>query len=194
VPIGSWGDNDRPLLSGLFGVFQSASGGFQSTASIWSALRQSAATWQFQAGGGGDLPPTEELESIGAQILKDQGISIQQVNTYRAMAGSWRSAKANLQAADSDQQITGSMIFQPPWATTTDTSVPSRYRLRVQWQFQTEAGESGTSWGTYEMGSPLTSVADALDQASQMMGKKPTSDIPVGATVSQANDYSLEQV
>ena len=194
MPIGSWGDNDRPLLSGLFGVFQSAGAARQSTADLWSTLRVAAATWQFQAQGGGDLPTATELEATGAQILKDQGIGIQQVNTYRALSNQWRTAKGNLTGAELDQQITSQMIFQPPWARTTDTAVPSRYRIRMQFTAEDGGGTEFTTWGTFELQDPLTSIGDALNQATALVGKKPTSDTPIGATVTGVNDYEIEQI
>lgn len=190
----NWGPNSSPLLSGLFGAFQGVAAGFGDTQTLWQALRVNAALWQFQAQGGGELPPVDELESAGAQILSEQGVGIENVNTYRQIAGQWRSAKANLMAANEQAQITSNMIFTPPWATTTDASVPSRYRIRVQWQWETPEGEAGSSWGTYELNTPLTNISDALEQASQLVSQKPTSDTPLGALVTQATDYEIEQV
>lgn len=194
MPIGTWGKDDTPLLSGLFGAFQAASRVGASTAELWQSLRVNAGVWVFQNSGGGDLPPIAELEATGKDLLHEQGVGIQQVNTYRSIAGEWKSAKEALQRSDGDQQITGQMIFQPPWAQTTTDAVPSRYRMRVEWTVDPGDGDEFHTWGTYEMSDPLTTVNDALDQAQTMVGKKPTSDIPLGAVVTGVNDYEMEQI
>lgn len=191
---GPWGAGENPLLSGLFGAFQSAAGQRQDTASLWQTLRVNAATWQWQAQGGGELPSQAELEAQGAQILREQGVGIQQVNAYRAIANQWRTAKANLSDAGESDQITAGQIFRPPWAQTSAQGVDERYSVRVQWQVQPLQGDSFTTWGTYEISSPLTSLEDLLDQAGQLVGQKPTSDIPLGATVTGAADYELTQI
>lgn len=188
------GGNENPLLNGSFGVFQSAAGQATDTAGVWKALRVNAATWQYQSQGGGELPPIEELEAQGAQILSRAGVGIQQVNAYRNLAGQWASAKRNLQTSSDSDQVMRSAIFQPPWATTNQSGVTPRYRIKVQWQVETNAGDVLSTWGTYELDSPLTSIGDALAQASQMVGKKPTSDTPIGASVTDINDYEIEQI
>ena len=194
MPIGSWGAGDSPLLSGLFGVFQSMAAQYADTATIWTTLRVNAAVQANQFTGGGENPSISELEAQGAQILKSQGVDAIQVGLYRSLAGQWRTAKANLTGADQRQQITGAMIFQPPWAQTLDDSVPSRYRMRVEWQGEDAVGTPFTTWGTYEMGTPLTSIEDALARARTLVGKVPTSDMPPGASIVGINDYEMEQI
>jgi hypothetical protein len=189
-----WGAGESPLLSGLFGAFQTASAFRQDTATLWSTLRVNAATWQFQAQGGGAIPSQADLEAQGRQILHDQGVGLQQVNTYRAIANQWRTAKANLHQLDMDEQIENRHIFQPPWAQTAQQGVPDRYRVRVEWEVEPIEGDSFTTWGSYEVDSPLTSLQDILDQAGALVGNKPSSDIPVGAEVKNATDYELEQI
>lgn len=188
------GAGDSPLLSGLFGALQSAAGGRQTTAQVWQTLRVNAATWAWQAQGGGELPSMEELEATGRQILSAQGVGIREVNAYRAIANQWRTSKQGLHDLDPDAQIGRGQIFQPPWSQTAQRGVPDRYRVRVQWQVEPVEGDAFTTWGSYETDSPLTSLSDLLDQAGGLVGKKPTSDIPVGATVTGAVDYELEQI
>jgi len=194
VPGPKWGAGESPLLSGLFGAFQSAAGQRQDTASLWSTLRVNAATWEWQSQGLGELPSDQELEARGAQILHEQGVGIQQVNAYRALANQWRSAKQNLADAGESDQIMADQIFRPPWAQTTAGGVPDRYRVRVQWQVEPVEGDAFTTWGSYEIDSPLTSLSDILDQAGGLVGNKPTSDIPAGAQVTGATDFELEQI
>jgi len=183
-----------PLLSGLFGSLQQAAINRLSTAATWAQLRLDTGSWAWQASGQGELPSNDELIAQGQQILSAQGVGIQQVNAYRAIANQWRTAKQNLAALDPADQITGSAIFVPPWAQTTSGNVPSRYRLRVQWEVEPSSGDAFTTWGSYEVSSPLTSLQDLLDQAGGLVGRKPTSNIPLGATVSSAVDYELEQI
>lgn len=189
-----WGPYDNPLLSGSFGVLQSEAASRATTQDIWQALRINAATWQWQAQGGGPLPSAAELEAQGREILSQQGVTIQHVNAYRQIAGQWRTARENLQRAGADQQITASEIWQPPWAQTTGAADTPRYRVRVQWQITAPSGEMSTVWGSYEIGQPITSMNDVIDQARGLAGKKPTSDIPLGSKITDVNDYELEQI
>lgn len=194
MPATPWGPYDNPLLSGSFGVLQSEAASRASTQDVWRALRINAGTWQWQAQGGGELPPVGELERAGAQILHDQGVTIQHVNAYRQVAGQWRYAKESLQRLESDQQITAREIWQPPWATSTSSEVPSRYQVRLQWQMQSATGELGTVWGTYELENPLTTLNDVIDQAQSKAGRKPTSDLPLGSKITGVNDYEIAQI
>lgn len=190
---GGW-PGASPLLSGLFGSLQQAAINRLSTADTWAQLRLDAGTWAWQSSGQGEMPSDAELISSGRQILSQQGVGIQQVNTYRSVAGEWRSAKENLAAMDPADQIRGQAIFVPPWAQTTSDAVPSRYRVRVQWEVEPTEGDAFSTWGSYEASSPLTSLQDLLDQAGALVGNKPTSNIPLGAEVTDALDYELEQI
>jgi hypothetical protein len=185
---------ENPLLSGLFGVLQTAATQRLSTEDVWSSLRQAAGSWAFQAAGGGPTPSIADLEALGTRILSEQGVGIQQVNSYRALAGTWRQAAANAQNLPADQQILAQDIFVPPWAKTTAAGVPSEYRVRVQWQVQPTVGEAFTTWGTYQLTSPLTTIADVLTQAQGLVGKKPTSATPPGANITGIVSYEIEQV
>lgn len=191
---GPWEESSNPLLSGLFGILQQAAEQHLDTATLWSSLRQAAGTWQWQAQGGGELPPPEQLEETGRGILQRQGVGIQEVNTYRALAGQWRTAKQQLHDLGETDQVTAGGIFTPPWSQTFTGATPSRYRVRVQWNVEPLEGDAFTTWGSYELDSPLTSLGDILDQAGALVGTKPSSDMPLGALVTGAADYELEQI
>lgn len=186
--------NASPLLSGLFGSLQQAAQAHMTTTALWQTLRVQAGTWAWQSTGQGELPSQEVLEENGRSILSQQGVGIQQVNTYRALANQWANAKASLSEANPADQLRGDQIFVPPWAQTTGDAVPSRYRVRVNWEVTPEGGDPFNTWGTYETSDPLTSLQDVLDQAGSLVGKKPTSNVPLGAQVTGVSDYELEQV
>lgn len=186
--------NASPLLSGLFGSLQQAAVNHLPTQDLWTQLRVNAATWQWQTTGQGELPSQEVLEQQGRSILSEQGVGIQQVNTYRALANQWASAKDALHAGDPASQVNGEQIFTPPWAQTTSDAVPSRYRVRVNWEVTPTSGDPYSTWGAYEASDPLTSIQDVLDQAGSLVGKKPTSNVPLGSQVTGVSDYELEQI
>lgn len=194
MPITPAGGLDNPLARGLFGSFQKSLSSRLDTAGTWELLRRDAGTWAWQTQGRGDLPDLSTLETLGAGVLKAQGLGFTEVNQFRALANQWRTAKGNLAALGPDAQIRAEHIFSPPWAKTTGSETPSRYHVRVQWQVNPLEGDPFTIRGTYETGDPLTSVADLLDQARRLAGKKPSSDLPPGATITGAVDYELEQI
>lgn len=194
MPGPVWGESDNPLLSSLFGSLQSAATNHLPTADVWASLRRAAGTWAWNTAGKGELPDNATLEANGAQILSQRGVGIQEVNRYRALANEWRSAKESLHRIGREDQIRAEGVFQPPWAQTTSSAVPSRYRVRVQWEVEPLEGDPFRMWGAYETSSPLTSLQDLLDQAGALVGKKPTSDLPLGAKVTGAADYELEQI
>lgn len=175
-------------------MLQSEAASRAGTADIWQALRINAATWQWQARGGGPLPSLAELEATGRQILSEQGVTIQHVNAYRRIAGEWRQSRERLQRLQSDQQITAGEIWQPPWAKTAGADVPARYQVRVQWQITLPTGEMQAMRGTYEIQSPLTSLNDVIDQARGLAGRKPTSDMPLGSKITDVIDYEIAQI
>lgn len=182
------------LLSGLFGVLQSAATERLSTADVWSSLRQAAGSWAFTASGQAGTPTSEELQASGARILSEQGIGIQEVNTYRALAGSWRSAAENAQSLSPEQQITAQSIFVPPWATTTSSAVPSEYRVRVEWNITPESGSSFSKWSSYQIAAPLTSVEDLLSQAVTLAKGEKSSALVTDPSLTGVASYEIEQV
>lgn len=190
---GGW-PGANPLLSGLFGGFQELSASRANTQDTWTQMRINAATWEWQSTGQGELPDNATLEARGADILSQQGVNAINFGQYRGIANNWRSAKDNLHDTDPADQIRGTSIFTPPWAQTTSDAVPSRYRARVQWEVTPTSGDPYSTWGTYETTDPLTSIQDVLDRAGSLAGKKPTSNVPLGAQVSGVSDYELEQI
>lgn len=185
---------DSPLARGLFGVFQAGAQARVGTAQIWSDLRTAAAAWQFQAQGKAQPYDPAELESAGRQILSAQGVGLQTVNTFRALSGSWLSAKQRLAGVDTTAQITAREIFRPPWATTVGESVPSRYRIRSRWQVTTTTGESFNVWKTDELTGALTSKGDALAQALPPKTGSPAVLTSMGDDPPVMIDSSIEQV
>lgn len=182
------------LLAGLFGTFQSTIQNQVSTADLWSALRVNAATWFYQAGGGGPLPPAADLEAQGARILSQQGVGIQQVNQYRALSNQWNQAKQSLQALDENEQLTARNIFRPPWATSGKSGVEPQYRARILWQVTDPQGNPFQVRGTYQLQAPLTNIADVISQARALVGTEPGSDTPVGSVFGDPADIEIEQV
>lgn len=182
------------LLSGLFGVLQTSASQRLSTADVWQSLRVAAGTWQFQAQGGGELPPTADLEAAGREILSRSGIGIQQVNTYRGIAGQWLASKQRLQAAENNLQVTGQQIFTPPWATTTGGEQLSRYRVRINWEITPVAGEVFTKWSAYELTAPITTIEDALSQAGAKAAGDKYLDLLSGGAPLGVADYEIEQI
>lgn len=189
-----WSPYENPLLSGLFGVLQTAAAARADAASTWAALRQAAGTWAWQSRGLGELPDQTVLEANGADILHQQGVGIQEVNTYRQIANEWRTAHESLHELGEGDQVTAGQIFRPPWSQTATGPLPARYRLRVNWEVTPLEGDPFEMWASYELDSPLTSLDDLLAQAGQVSGRQPTSALPLGAEITGVTDYDLEQI
>jgi hypothetical protein len=191
-------DEDWPgqnsLLGGLFGVFQSTIQEHVSTAGLWSALRTNAATLYYQSQGGGETPTEDELQETGRRILSEQGVNIQSVNTYRKLSNQWATAKQRLQSGDSAEQISAGDIFVPPWAQTAQPGVDARYRLRVGWQIEPADDDPYIKWASYEANSPLTSLDDLFEQASDLMTGDKYVQLLNGGDLPGIADYELEQI
>ena len=184
----------NPLLRGLFGTFQESAAAGADTATLWSSLRSAAATWWYGANGL-PLPSSESvLQSTGASLLSQQGVTIFNVNTYRSQAGAWAQAKANLQALNPADQITGQAIFTPEWAKTTAAGVPDRYRIRVKWTWSPEGQEPTSQWSTYELTGPISSVNNALSQAQQLAQGNNYWVALTNTATPEATDYEIEQI
>lgn len=187
-------EGSNPLMSGLFGKLQGAAESRLGTADVWSMLKEAAGTYAYEASGGTETPTAEQLQATGAQILSDNGVTIQTVNTYRSIAGSWRTAKENLQASPTSEQVTARDIFTPPWATTTGGESASRYRIRVEWQLTDTTGALSTQWSTYELTAPITSIDNAIQAATdKMVGDRYIVLLSAGATPTVV-DYEIEQI
>lgn len=161
---------------------------------MWGALHDAARSWAegvlrvTQAA----TPTAEQIDAAARGLIGR--VTIQDMNRYSALAGEYLRARQNLQQLGETSQIEGTAIFQPPWSTTTgNPAVPTRYRIRVLrsitvrgfTQIQRE------EWATYEISSPLTTVADALNQANQLFAQ---ADYNSRASINQVLDYSIETV
>lgn len=188
---GPWSGSQNSLLSGLWGSFQSAAINHSPSTDLWSDLRINAA--KYYLGSLGEKVPTDDtyLEEIGRPILSAAGVNPGNVNIYRQVAGEWLAAKNNLATTASEQQIEGNAIFVPPWATTTDNLTPSRFRIRINATWTNQADEAINGWKTYELFGPLSSLGEALDNASsQLVG---SDRYKVKGLVS-VNSWELEQI
>ena len=194
MPGGPWSDNQNPLLSGLFGTFQEGAQAGADTSNIWSSLRQAAANWYYQSLGITPPESAAQLESTGASILSGQGVSVQEVNTYRQVAGNWLRAKENLQALNPEDQIPGEAIFTPPWAQTAAAGVPDRYRIRVNWNWTTDSGEQTNQWSTYELSGPISSTANSLKQAYSLATGNDCWVALSNLSTPEVADYEIEQI
>jgi hypothetical protein len=141
------------------------------------------------------LPASEAvLQSTGASILSEQGVTIFDVNTYRGIAGSWAQAKANLMALNPAEQIPGNAVFTSPWATTTAAGVPDRYRIRVNWEWSPEGQEATSQWASYELTGPISSLNNALSQAQQLAQRSTYWVQLTQSATPVATDYEIEQI
>ena len=192
-PTGDWAGQNS-LLSGLFGVLQQAATNRLDTATVWDQLRINAAQWEQQITGQTSGSSDADLAQRGAEILKQSGVGIAQVNAYRAVAGQWLSAKQTVQSEGGDQQLTARSVFRPPWATTVGGEQSDRYRIRVNWQVTPTAGDVFNKWSTYELTSPLTTIDQALAHAQgKALGDKYLVLLSGGAPL-QVTDYEIEQI
>ena len=185
---------DVPLLRGLFGVLQTAVQQRLDTSSIWSSLRQATGNWQLQAHGAAQPYNPAVAEAAGAAVLNAAGIRGDTVSTFRGVAGSWLQAKQRLAQLGENAQITAGAIFTPPWARTADSAVPSRYRIRTQWQVQSAAGDVFTRWKQDELTGPLSTLADALAQAAPDPSTDSGRMLLSGVGPPQLIDMEIEQL
>lgn len=191
MPGGPWSSSQNGLLSGLWGVFQSAVQDNLPTSDIWTQLRITASTYYYQSRG--ESVPRDEtaLEDLGRSVLSQAGVNAGNVSTYRMVAGNWLRSKVALANTALDEQISGNAVFVPPWATTTSSQVPTRIRARVNATWTNQAGEEITGWKTFEMFGPLTTPGALIDQASALITG--SDKYQVSGLVS-VNDYELEQI
>lgn len=190
-----WGNDPDSTLRGLFGSLVSgASSGPQEVASAWSALQDAAGSWAasvLNVTEGG--PVSAQMVAAKADELL-AGVSVQDLNRYMATANESVAAKNALQSLDPNAQIPGNAIFVPPWATTAgNPAVPDRYRIRVLRDITVRGFTliNRQEWATYEITSPLTSVADALAQANTLFSQASYNS---RASINAVLDYQIEQV
>lgn len=154
----------------MWGSFQSAAQQHVDTAQVWSDLRSTAAQWERRARG---LPPAasvEEEQQLGREILSREGITAPNVAVWRAQAGRWRQARENLNNLGRKEQITSTEIYSPPWAKTSAPGVEPQYKVRVQWQYESEEGEPILHTEEYQLPTPLTHREAIEDMLTKQEG------------------------
>lgn len=161
---------------------------------MWDALRSGAQAW---ASGvlsiTSVLPPTEAEINLQAQQLIGN-VTVRDMNRYTALAGQYISSKNNLLSQGLEEQILGTSIFVPPWATTAgNPAVPDRYRIRVLRDITVQGFTAiqRQEWATYELTGPITTAGVALDYANQLFTG---ADYNARARINSVLDYSIEQV
>ena len=185
---------DVPLLRGLFGVLQTGARQGLDTSTIWSNLRQAAGNWQLQSQGAPQPYNPTVAEAAGATALSAMGIRGDTVSTFRGVAGNWLRAKQELAQLGENSQVTAGSIFTPPWSKTSGSAVPSRYRIRTQWQTQSAAGDVFTRWKQDEITGPLSTLADALAQAAPDPATDSGRMLLSGIAPPQLVDMEIEQL
>ena len=190
-----WPNNPDGVLRGLFGnLVAGAESGGRGAANMWSSLRTAATNWATGVlSVTSAYPPTPD--EVAAKVHQLIGhVTIQDMNRYAATVGEYLRAKNNLRQLGDTNQITGNEIFVPPWSTTAaNPAIPTRYRIRVLRSI-TVRGFTHTQrneWATYEITSPLTNVADALQQANTLFSQ---ADYNSRASINEILDYSIEVV
>jgi len=173
---------------------QSAAAAHQDTTSIWQGLRQLTGEWTLKAQGATQPYDPGAVDAAGRAALSSQGIRGDTVSTFRGVAGQWLGAKQALAQLGENAQVTSKEIFQPPWAITNNPGVPSRYRIRTQWQIESAAGDVFTRWKSDEITAPLTTAGDALAQATAAGQGTAGHGVTLGSTAPVLLDYEIEQI
>lgn len=182
------------LAVGLFGTFQQAATEGASTATIWSRLRQAVGTLPF-----GQQPRNAKgqfisVEENGAERLSQMGIGIQQVNTMRAAAGAWLSAKQRLNALGMHESITAQHIFRSPWSQTgIGRANPPQYRIRILRRIAAMDGMTPPSeeWATYDLGGSLGTLSQVIARSNQAYGRARYS---AGSFIDSVLQYEIEVI
>lgn len=190
-----WPNNPDNVLRGLFGSLVSgAEQGGRGASNMWNSLKTAASDWATSV-----LNITQPTGYTQADVQAKVGqlighVTIQDMNRYAHTVGEFLRAKSNLQSLGMDYQITGNAIFTPPWSRTAgNPAVPTRYRIRVLREIEVRGFTRITreEWGTYELTGPLTTVADALNQANTLFAQ---ADYNSRASINQILDYTIEAV
>ena len=190
---GQW-YQDAPGLRQVFPSIVAAAAEGQTTAQVWQTLRtaaDSAASASLSISLGRE-PTTEEVATASGQILR--GVGVQQVNQARAAAGQMVQAHSRLTSSDPNALITAEMIGIPPWSVTADAAgVQTQYRISVKREITVHGFTEITreEWGSYNLSGPITTVADALNQANSLFGN---ADYNRNVDINQMLDYSIEAV
>lgn len=193
MATGDWYETTPGLRTVFPSIVGAASEG-QTTAQVWQTIRDSAdlasaAQLSIQLG---REPTGQEIADSSAFLLR--GINIQSVNQARAAAGQMVSAHAQLSGADPNAQITAGMVGVPPWSITANAAgVQRQFRINVQRDITVHGFTAITrqEWASYNLSGPITSIADALDQANTLFGN---ADYNRNVDINQILDYSIETV
>ena len=181
-------------LRGLFGSFVSSAEQGADTATVWSNLKDAATSWAsgtLQAIYGSQV--TDEQIAERAQSLLS-GITVQQVNQARSLAGQYVTAKQNAANRAPGEQFLGTDIFTAPWSQFSQTSgAVTQYRASVTFS-STYHGINTVALSetrSFLIGPTLTNTEDLIAAAKAWYGKLPynkqLSDIEV-------TDFALEVV
>lgn len=182
------------LALGLFGTFQEAAAAHASTSTIWSQLRQAAGKLPF-----GEQPRNARgqfisREEYGAQVLRQAGVGVTQVNTMRAAAGAWLTARTRLMGLPLEQNIAAEHVFTPEWRTTgIGRANPAQYRLRIL-RGLGQSGAEGTQyeqWSTYDLGGSLGSMSQVIARSNQAYGRARYSS---GTFINEILAYEIEVI
>lgn len=190
---GSWWESS-PGLRQVFPAIVNAASQGASTAEVWSAIRDSAATIAGSTLGVtlGRTATDAEISAKVADIL--QGVSATQVSQARGAAGGIVQAHNNLLARGTEMQIMSDSIARPPWSQTADVAgIQEQYRIRIQREitFHGFTDVSRVEWATYELAGSLTSMADAIATANTLFGQ---ADYNRNVSINGILDYSIEAI
>ena len=188
-----WPNNPDSVLRGLWGSLVNGAASGRGAANMWQSLREGAYSWAegILSVTSATVPTEAEIQAKGAELIGH--VTILDMNRYTKLAGEFLRARENLQALGPNDQITGNAVFTPPWSQTAgNPAVPTRYRIRVL-RSLTYRGINVTTqkWSTYEITSPITSTADALDQANSLFNG---ADYNRSAGINAILDYSIEAI
>jgi len=191
---GNWTSDPDAVLRGLWGNLVSAAEGGRSASNMWTALRSGAYDWArgLLSVTSVTAPTEEEIQTQASALIGH--VTIMDMNRYAKLAGEYLKARQNLKSLGETDQITGNAVFSPPWAKTIgNPAVPTRYRIRVLRSINVRGFTSidRQEWSTYEITSPLTSVADALQQANTLFAQ---ADYNARASINEILNYTIEAV
>jgi len=190
-----WPNNPDSVLRGMFGsLVTDAEYGGRGAQNMWNSVKDAAARWAegVLTVTSPTTPTPLEIQTRAQQLIGH--ITIQDVNRYSHTVGEFLRARANLASLGPQEQITGNAVFNPPWARTTgNAAVPTRYRIRVLRSITVKGFTSinREEWASYEVTGPLTSAADALNQANSLFSQ---SDYNSRASINSILDYTIEAI
>lgn len=193
MPASDGGDT-QAVLRGLFRSFISSAAQHVDTATVWDNLRNAAAN--FAAGTAASLygseATQEQIDTLSTNLLR--GITIQDVNNYRSLAGQYVQAAQNATQNPADQ-FEARDIFVAPWSKLQTTNGAIRqYRANVTFTANriTETGiEEVLQTRSYLIGPTLTNGDDLMAAAKSWYGRLPYN---TDLTDIDVTDYALEAV